>query len=167
MGAISQTNVNLVGSHCGVSIGTFFLIYLFCWLCGKANSSLTLPSTPSVLRRRWSFPDGPGRFGHVPRHPNMHCVLPEWRRVHRKGSRAVGKHKGESCRYCIVCVDDVEMTSSSNLCCCSQGICFIRTSRPDTAVLYSPDEKFEVGVAKVTIKHYSVVCFVVFSLQKI
>lgn len=31
----------------------------------------------------------------------------------------------------------------------SQGICFIRTSRPDTAVLYSPEEKFEVGVAKV------------------
>lgn len=30
-----------------------------------------------------------------------------------------------------------------------QGICFIRTSRPDTAVIYSPDEKFEVGVAKV------------------
>lgn len=30
-----------------------------------------------------------------------------------------------------------------------QGICFIRTSRPDTAVLYSPEEKFEVGVAKV------------------
>lgn len=32
-----------------------------------------------------------------------------------------------------------------------QGICFIRTSRPDTAVIYSPDEKFEVGVAKVMI----------------
>lgn len=30
-----------------------------------------------------------------------------------------------------------------------QGICFIRTSRPETAVIYSPDEKFEVGVAKV------------------
>lgn len=32
-----------------------------------------------------------------------------------------------------------------------QGICFIRTSRPDTAVIYSPDEKFEVGVAKVLV----------------
>lgn len=35
--------------------------------------------------------------------------------------------------------------------CYFQGICFIRTSRPDTAVIYSPDEKFEVGVAKVMI----------------
>jgi len=32
---------------------------------------------------------------------------------------------------------------------CSQGICFIRTSRPETKVLYGPDEKFEVGLAKV------------------
>lgn len=32
-----------------------------------------------------------------------------------------------------------------------QGICFIRTSRPESAVIYSPDEKFEVGVAKVMI----------------
>ena len=31
----------------------------------------------------------------------------------------------------------------------SQGICFIRTSRPESAVIYTPDEKFEVGVAKV------------------
>lgn len=33
----------------------------------------------------------------------------------------------------------------------SQGICFIRISRPDFAVIYPPDEKFEVGVAKVMI----------------
>ncbi|XP_056393822.1 transketolase-like protein 1 [Hyla sarda] len=29
------------------------------------------------------------------------------------------------------------------------GICFIRTSRPDTAIIYSPEEKFEIGQAKV------------------
>lgn len=32
-----------------------------------------------------------------------------------------------------------------------QGICFIRTSRPDTQVIYSPNEKFNVGEAKVII----------------
>lgn len=32
-----------------------------------------------------------------------------------------------------------------------QGVCFIRTSRPETAVIYAPDEKFEVGVAKVLV----------------
>jgi len=35
---------------------------------------------------------------------------------------------------------------------CFQGICFIRTSRPDTAVLYDAGEKFEIGKAKVRIK---------------
>lgn len=30
-------------------------------------------------------------------------------------------------------------------------MCFIRTSRPESEVIYSPDEKFEVGVAKVII----------------
>lgn len=100
MGAISQTNVNLVGSHCGISIGRFvclpacFLNFAgFLW---KRTLSMTPHSTPSVFRRGRSFPDGPGGFGHVPCHPNMHCVLPEWRRVHGKGSGALSKHKGQS-----------------------------------------------------------------------
>lgn len=129
------------------------LFLLFGWLFVKATPSLTLPPTASILRRRWSFPDGPGGFGHVPRHPNMHCVLPEWCCVHRKGSRAVGEHKGACCRYPLHCLssDVEEIPCLSHLCCCSQGICFIRTSRPETAVIYSPHEKFEVGVAKVII----------------
>ena len=31
----------------------------------------------------------------------------------------------------------------------TKGICFIRTSRPETAVLYGANEKFEIGKAKV------------------
>ncbi|KAG9460260.1 hypothetical protein GDO78_023046 [Eleutherodactylus coqui] len=31
----------------------------------------------------------------------------------------------------------------------TSGICFIRTSRPDTAIIYSSEEKFEIGQAKV------------------
>lgn len=57
---------------------------------------MTPHSGPSVFRRGRSFPDGPGGFGHVPRHPNMHCVLPKWRCVHGKGSGALSKHKGQS-----------------------------------------------------------------------
>ncbi|GCC46214.1 hypothetical protein chiPu_0030458 [Chiloscyllium punctatum] len=30
-----------------------------------------------------------------------------------------------------------------------RGICFIRTSRPETAIIYSSDEHFQVGKAKV------------------
>lgn len=63
--------------------------------------------------------------------------------------------------------DAGEITSPSLLCCRSQGICFIRTSRPDTAVIYSPDEKFEVGVAKVIIKLASVTSkYVLFQNKK-
>ncbi len=32
----------------------------------------------------------------------------------------------------------------------TKGICFIRTSRPNVAVLYANDEKFEIGKAKVS-----------------
>lgn len=39
--------------------------------------------------------------------------------------------------------------SSVNTISCFQGICFIRTSRPDTAVIYDAGEKFELGKAKV------------------
>lgn len=49
-----------------------------------------------------------------------------------------GSYLGEDCRK-VCCNVSLHF----------QGICFIRTSRPDTAVIYSPDEKFEVGVAKV------------------
>lgn len=31
----------------------------------------------------------------------------------------------------------------------TQGICFIRTSRPNTAVIYANDEPFAIGKAKV------------------
>ena len=31
----------------------------------------------------------------------------------------------------------------------TEGICFIRTSRPNVAVIYGNDEKFELGKAKV------------------
>uniref|UniRef100_A0A8C6TCD9 Transketolase n=1 Tax=Neogobius melanostomus TaxID=47308 RepID=A0A8C6TCD9_9GOBI len=93
MGAISQTNVNLVGSHCGVSIGE----------------------------------DGPSQM--ALEDLAMFRAIPT----------------------CTVFYpsDGVSTEKAVELSANTQGICFIRTSRPDTAVIYSPDEKFEVGVAKV------------------
>lgn len=32
----------------------------------------------------------------------------------------------------------------------SQGICFIRTSRPENAIIYNNNEDFQVGQAKVS-----------------
>uniref|UniRef100_A0AAX7SXB5 Transketolase n=1 Tax=Astatotilapia calliptera TaxID=8154 RepID=A0AAX7SXB5_ASTCA len=93
MGAISQTNVNLVGSHCGVSIGE----------------------------------DGPSQM--ALEDLAMFRAIPTCTVFYP--SDAVSTERA------------VELSSNT------KGICFIRTSRPATAVIYSPDEKFEVGVAKV------------------
>ena len=93
MGAISQTNVNFVGSHCGVSIGE----------------------------------DGPSQMGlediaMFRTIPNSTVFYP---------SDAVS------------CERAVELAANK------KGVCFIRTSRPNTAVIYDNEEKFEIGKGKV------------------
>ncbi|XP_015233882.1 transketolase-like protein 2 [Cyprinodon tularosa] len=93
MGAISQSNVNLVGSHCGVSIGE----------------------------------DGPSQM--ALEDLAMFRAIPTCTVFYP--SDAVSTERA------------VELSANT------KGICFIRTSRPATAVIYSPDEKFEVGTAKV------------------
>uniref|UniRef100_A0AAQ4P5J1 Transketolase n=1 Tax=Gasterosteus aculeatus aculeatus TaxID=481459 RepID=A0AAQ4P5J1_GASAC len=93
MGAISQTNVNLVGSHCGVSIGE----------------------------------DGPSQM--ALEDLAMFRAIPTCTVFYP--SDAVSTERA------------VELSANT------KGICFIRTSRPDTAVLYAPDEKFKVGLAKI------------------
>lgn len=55
MGAISQTNVNLVGSHCGVSIGKLFLY----WISIERCRCECLSSTHCILA---SGEDGPSQM---------------------------------------------------------------------------------------------------------
>ncbi|XP_035244268.1 transketolase-like protein 2 [Anguilla anguilla] len=93
MAAISQSNVNLVGSHCGISIGE------------DGPSQMALEDL--------------AMFRAV---PTCTVFYP---------SDAVSTERA------------VELAANT------KGICFIRTSRPDLVVLYSPEEKFEVGHAKV------------------
>uniref|UniRef100_A0AAY4D3C0 transketolase n=1 Tax=Denticeps clupeoides TaxID=299321 RepID=A0AAY4D3C0_9TELE len=96
MGAISMSNINLSGSHCGVSIGE----------------------------------DGPSQM--ALEDLAMFRAIPT----------------------CTVFYpsDGVSTERALELAANTKGICFIRTSRPDTAVIYEPDEKFEVGHAKVNFK---------------
>ncbi|KAG8447920.1 hypothetical protein GDO86_015148 [Hymenochirus boettgeri] len=93
MGAISQTNVNLCGSHCGVSIGE----------------------------------DGPSQM--ALEDLAMFRAIPT----------------------CTVFYpsDAVSTEHAVFIAANTPGVCFIRSSRPETAVLYSTDEKFEIGQAKV------------------
>uniref|UniRef100_A0A1A8NZF7 Transketolase n=1 Tax=Nothobranchius pienaari TaxID=704102 RepID=A0A1A8NZF7_9TELE len=105
MGAISQSNVNLVGSHCGVSIGE----------------------------------DGPSQM--ALEDLAMFRAIPTCTVFYP--SDAVSTERA------------VELSANT------KGICFIRTSRPDTAVIYSPDEKFELGVAKVVCESDSDVATVI------
>ncbi|XP_073446897.1 transketolase-like protein 1 [Dendrobates tinctorius] len=93
MGAISQSNVNICGSHCGVSIGE------------DGPSQMALEDL--------------AMFRAIPS-----CTI-------------FYPSDGVSTEYAV--------TLAAN----TPGICFIRTSRPDTAIIYSAEEKFEIGQAKV------------------
>lgn len=93
MGAISQTNVNFVGSHCGVSIGE----------------------------------DGPSQMGLED--IALFRTIP-----------------GSTVFYPS---DAVSTERAVELAANTKGVCFIRTSRPNTAVIYENTDKFEVGKARV------------------
>jgi len=93
MGVISQTNLNVVGSHCGVSIGE------------DGPSQMALEDIAM-------FRSLPGCTVFYP-------------------SDAVSTERA------------VELAANT------RGICFVRVSRPATAVIYANDEKFEIGKAKI------------------
>lgn len=93
MAAISQSNINLVGSHCGISIGE------------DGPSQMALEDI--------------AMFRAIPT-----CTI-------FYPSDAVSTEKA------------VELAANT------KGICFIRTSRPETAVIYKNDECFKVGLAKI------------------
>ncbi|XP_023299362.2 transketolase-like protein 2 [Lucilia cuprina] len=93
MGAISQTNVNFAGSHCGVSIGE----------------------------------DGPSQMGLED--VAMFRTIP--------GSTVFYPSDAVSCERAV------ELAANK------KGVCFIRTSRPNTAVLYDNNEPFAIGKGKV------------------
>ncbi|XP_077181662.1 transketolase [Paroedura picta] len=96
MAAISESNINLCGSHCGVSIGE------------DGPSQMALEDL--------------GMFRTV---PNSTVFYP---------SDAVSTEKA------------VELAANT------KGICFIRTSRPENAVIYNSNEDFHIGQAKVVFK---------------
>lgn len=93
MGAISQTNVNFVGSHCGVSIGE----------------------------------DGPSQMG-------------------LEDIALFRSIPGSTVFYPS---DAVSTERAVELAANTKGICFIRTSRPNTAILYKNDEQIAIGKAKI------------------
>ncbi|XP_056380328.1 transketolase [Hyla sarda] len=93
MAAISESNINLCGSHCGVSIGED----------GASQMGLEDLSMFRVV-------------------PSATVFYP---------SDAVSTEKA------------VELAANK------KGICFIRTSRPENAVIYNNNEEFKIGQAKV------------------
>merc|ERR1712223_1645363 len=96
MGVISQTNVNVVGSHCGVSIGE----------------------------------DGPSQM--ALEDIAMFRSLPGCTVFYPSDA--------------VACERAVELSANQ------RGICFVRVSRPATAVIYENNERFDIGKAKVVRK---------------
>uniref|UniRef100_A0A2I2ZRT8 transketolase n=1 Tax=Gorilla gorilla gorilla TaxID=9595 RepID=A0A2I2ZRT8_GORGO len=97
MAAISESNINLCGSHCGVSIGE------------DGPSQMALEDL--------------AMFRSV---PTSTVFYP---------SDGVATEKA------------VELAANT------KGICFIRTSRPENAIIYNNNEDFQVGQAKVSASH--------------
>lgn len=97
MAAISESNINLCGSHCGVSIGE------------DGPSQMALEDL--------------AMFRAIP----MSTVF--------YPSDGVATEKA------------VELAANT------KGICFIRTSRPENAIIYDNNEDFQVGQAKVVLKN--------------
>ncbi|XP_051025911.1 transketolase-like protein 2 [Acomys russatus] len=93
MGAISQTSINLIGSHCGVSVGE------------DGPSQMALEDL--------------AMFRSVP-----HCTV-------------------------FYPSDAVATEHAVYLAAVTKGMCFICTSRPKTAVIYTSQENFVIGQAKV------------------
>lgn len=109
MGAISQTNVNFVGSHCGVSIGE----------------------------------DGPSQMGLED--IALFRTIP--------GSTIFYPADAVSCERAV------ELAANT------KGVCFIRTSRPNTAVIYKNDEVFEASPFK-NIRYYFFLNFDIQNLKQ-
>ncbi|KAM8752501.1 transketolase-like protein 1 [Rhynchonycteris naso] len=93
MGAISHTNINLIGSHCGVSIGE------------DGPSQMALEDL--------------AMFRAV---PNCTIFYPS---------------------------DAVATEHAVFLAANTKGMCYIRTNRPETDIIYNPLESFKIGQAKV------------------
>ena len=96
MGVISQTNINVMGSHCGVSIGE----------------------------------DGPSQM--ALEDIAMFRSLPGCTVFYPSDA--------------VACERAVELSANQ------RGICFVRVSRPATAVIYENNERFDIGKAKVVRK---------------
>ncbi|XP_028680902.1 transketolase [Erpetoichthys calabaricus] len=93
MAAISESNINLVGSHCGISIGE------------DGPSQMALEDL-AIFRAI----------------PTATVFYPS---------------------------DGVSTEKAVELAANTKGICFIRTSRPDNAIIYKNSEEFQIGHAKV------------------
>ncbi|XP_045850475.1 transketolase-like protein 1 [Meles meles] len=93
MGAISQININLIGSHCGVSVGE------------DGPSQMALEDL--------------GMFRSI---PNCTVFYPS---------------DATSTEHAVLLAAN------------TKGMCYVRTSRPETAVIYDPQESFAIGQAKV------------------
>lgn len=96
MAAISQSNINLAGSHCGVSIGE----------------------------------DGPSQMG----------------------LEDIAMFRAIPTATVFYPSDAVSAERAVELAANTRGICYIRTSRPNTPILYKNNEQFKIGEAKIVVQ---------------
>ncbi|KAJ8370856.1 hypothetical protein SKAU_G00108840 [Synaphobranchus kaupii] len=127
MAAISESNINLCGSHCGVSIAF------------RPSLSLSLSVTEVTGRPGFLF---------------IHQVhrMPREDGPSQMGLEDMAMFRAIPTATVFYPSDGVSTERAVELAANTKGICFIRTSRPENAIIYNSNEDFHVGQAKVVYK---------------
>ncbi|KAI2659043.1 Transketolase [Labeo rohita] len=137
MAAISDSNINLCGAHCGLSVAVFLMCVLFSWSSG---GGATLSTTPSPSLPPLVYLGGCLR---VTRHP-----LREDGPAHM-GLEDMAIFRAIPTATIFYPSDAMSTEKAVELAANTKGVCYIRTTRPETAIIYNSNEDFHVGQAKV------------------
>ncbi|KAG9332424.1 hypothetical protein JZ751_014522 [Albula glossodonta] len=152
MASISESNINLCGSHCGVSIA----------LSPSLSLSLSVMDVvtgrPSFLFVNQSFSS---LLSAAPWPPSSKDSDPPLAYDHpspgedgpsQMGLEDMAMFRALPTATVFYPSDGVSTEKAVELAANTKGICFIRTSRPESAIIYNSNEDFHVGQAKVVYK---------------
>ncbi|KAM7412267.1 hypothetical protein PAMA_021967 [Pampus argenteus] len=145
MAAISESNINLCGSHCGVSIGQDPS------LLPPIHSSLPLsPSlcvTEVMTEQPDSFTSSSSSFPFTFSSTSSGEDGPS-----QMGLEDLAMFRAIPTATVFYPSDGVSTEKAVELAANTKGLCFIRTSRPENNIIYNCNEDFHVGQAKVVYK---------------
>ncbi|KAL7837082.1 hypothetical protein SRHO_G00267930 [Serrasalmus rhombeus] len=135
MAAISESNINLCGSHCGLSI----VVDVFCFpACLEVELILAPPSLTPL-----------GHLGGCLRVTTCPFVSTGEDGPAHMGLEDLAIFRALPTSTVFYPSDGVSTEKAVELAANTKGVCYIRTSRPESNIIYNSNEDFHVGQAKV------------------